>query len=227
MQKLYYCSGKIPVYYNNEEQDKNECIPWYESDGANLMYCQQCFLDNRSKLIENKISMKPITNNKTCYCMSDKDFSDFCFISENIRVSIVNPDNYYRYKKMSEYTNSMIVGLPNDSKYMIVVENCNPNSFISIGTIIHGNEVNNYYVSMDPRCLIIKSMCHGDDLIFDEKLNDKNSITLTICVWRQHPDDNMRKYHLMVKDPITIRLQLIQRKTEINVNKINVIEDFV
>lgn len=227
MRKLYYCSGKIPIYYNNEQQHENECIPWFESEDNKLIYCQQCFIENRNELIEKKINMEPITHNKTCYCMHNKNFSNFCLTTENIRISIVNPENYYRYKKISENNNLMIVGLPNNSKYMIVVENCNPYSFISFSTIKHGNDINNYYANMDQRCLVIKSMCHGDDLIFDEKLNDKNLITLIICIWRQHPDDSVRKCYLMVKEPIVIKLQLIHRETEININKIKIIEDFV
>lgn len=217
MQTHYYCPGKIAV------TDTESTVQFYISKDKKLSYCSYCFHKYKDKIDTKQFEL---SKNNKYYCMWNVDFSDSSLVLDDIRVSIVNPENYYRYNKQiidQDYNNGICVGINNNSKFMVVIENISnePKHKISLSSIVHNNEVNTYYANLESDCIIVKYMSYNHDLIFDDSnYRKKHIIKLSINKWKQQIIEGTPTY-ILDKESVDFSIHLVRKKEDINVVSYN------
>jgi hypothetical protein len=201
MEHICFCPGKIIT-----GKHSNWYLP-YNDKNSTKIYCEHCF--NEYSYCMNELQFLCVKSREYS-CSNDKDFNESCIINNNIRVSIVNPTNYYRYKKIRSTTSTAMIGLPNSAEYIIVIENYDKTTCkITVNDIFHDNIENTYYDKLYNRdnFHIIDQMSHNEPLIFNEQ--NKNIITLKVNKWKKH-FDNGSNYLVMNGEPITFNIKLVK-----------------
>jgi len=207
MEDICFCPGKVIT-----RKKRNWYFPFTElNKSTNLakIYCEHCFNEYSYGLNELQFTVNNVDEH---YCSSDKDFNDASIIIDNIRVSIVNPKNLYRYKKIKSTTTTAIIGIPSNEPYVIVIENCDKNTTkITISDIFHDNIENIYYnnehSNNKENFHIIDKMSHGEPLIFNDKY--KNIINLKVIKWKK-ASDNGSSFLTINGNPITFSIRLVK-----------------
>jgi hypothetical protein len=219
METIYLCPGRIDV----EHKDQRWYIPVYNGKKNTIYYCEACFKKYSQMMKQLQFELEIGTMH---HCEWNKNFVNSSVNINNVRISVVNQKTLYRYT-IKELTNETIkVGLPNKTSYMIVVENWNENKDedvrISIDNIKHGNISNTYYSEYKDK-LIIDSMSYISELIYNESSNNKNNnnngnenvITFTITKWNKQKTGELRGYYKMVNPSFNIRIELVTDDSEI------------
>lgn len=197
MKKLYLCPGNLTV---KEDQ------VWYKSINSNKTYCEACFLKNSDKINENVFYLETGGNYHCCW---KNDFVKHSVVVNNIKVSILDAKTLYRYK-VKTINNSCKICIPNDTQYIIAIENCDINNTkLSIKNIMH-DDVRNIVYSELGDGLIISSMSYTEDLVFDKSLN--NIINITVDKWKKHYIDT--SCYALDTNPVNITVQLIEDEGE-------------
>lgn len=205
---MLLCPGRI-----NLDDNIEWFVPIRSVNG--FAYCKNCLIEF-GELLEQKYFS--IERGLDYHCSYDKNFEDASLLIDNIRISIINPDNLYRFPKKRSTETSLTIGLPINQKYGIVIENCDEDMYskISIGSVKYGNDENSYYTKPE-RNIIIEYTNNVPELIFKEF----QVVSLVIKKWKKHPDADMAKYHIIDGDPIEIKLNLMKDDTALtNMNNI-------
>lgn len=198
MDNICFCTGRAVVNKNRK---------WYKTiDNANI-FCENCYNEYNNYI--NAIQFI-LMFGKDYSCSWDKDFSDSSLCYNNIRISVINPDVFYRYKKIKSTNTTLTLGLPNKQKYMILVESCDKSIKLTVNNILHDNIENEYYGNPEYFHLIDK-MSYNDDLIFND--SNKNIISFYVTKWKKVIDDNGNHY-IMQEEPIQFSIKLSRNENE-------------
>ncbi|MCJ7636411.1 MAG: hypothetical protein MUO21_02880, partial [Nitrososphaeraceae archaeon] len=111
MSKIDLCPGKIPI--RNEEQ------PWYAPIGdypSNYVLCECCYKHYGKAL--DSICYKVVYGEKYFCSCSLRTFDKSSLTYNNIRVSVINPDNFFRYR-MSRKKSEIIFHIPKALKSVL------------------------------------------------------------------------------------------------------------
>lgn len=227
------CPGKI----NN-----NDTLNWYiPINSKNEAYCENCIMKFGDS-IEHKYFT--IEHGLQYHCCYNRNFDNSCLIIENIRVSIVNPDNLYRFpirKNLSIWRNEQIISaeLPFDQNYMIVLEmhnennQDNENNKINIMSMTYNGNKEMHNRKPEEH-IIIDSVSNLPNLIFKEY----SLIGLSIAKWKRRNDHELSKYYIIEGNPINVKINLLRNDAILNemncqlnfrniINKTVVINDFI
>lgn len=249
MNKIVLCPGKIPI--KNKEQ------PWYLPIGnnypENCVICECCYKNYNKYLYP--VCFKIVHGDKYfCWCnLRTFDKSSICI--NNIRVSVINPTNFYRYRivKRKDKINFCI---PKNGKYIVIaenMENCNinlshncvqedvHNTKISVDIVLSNDTESRYYDKKYPNYLIIDNS--EDCLVYNNPCVNGCFVNFIIKKWTKLNDPEMKKYYSLVDNGETeFEFQLIFNDTEyknmenaielnknlsINTNKSIFIENFI
>ncbi|QKF94037.1 hypothetical protein QKU48_gp0579 [Fadolivirus algeromassiliense] len=226
---MILCPGRIN---NNDEME------WFVPiDSKNhAAYCKNCYYE-----FGDTIEQKYFTIEKGLeyYCSYNRNFDDSSIMLDNIRISVVNPVNLYRYRKLLFVGSSMHVGIGKNQPYMIVIETCNEdeNKKVSIENLKY-NDINDQYPTKPERNIIIDHILNKPHLIY----NVDHNMSFTLKKWKKHDDPELSKYHVIDGEPIDITIKFVNdtyaEKTMNDVlnyyenmgtenNKIIVVHDFV
>jgi len=202
MESICFCTGKAQV---NKERK------WYKTIDNINVYCENCC--NEYNNLIDAIQFLFIVG-KDYSCTWDKDFTESSLCYNDVRVSIVNPDVFYRYKKIKSSNTTLkttlMVGLPEKQKYMIFIESCDKATKLTVNDIIHDNIENEYYGNPE-NFHIIDKMSYGDDLVFNSI--KRNIITFSITKWKRTVD-NDGVHWMMNGEPLRFTIRLMKNDRE-------------
>ena len=227
MSTVYLCPGKTIM--NHEDQI------WYKTiDPPTKIYCESCFKEHSNEIDCNMFHLE---TGKGYYCQWVNNFTNFGLIN-NTKVYIVDMNTFYRYPINKANGDYMRVYLPNNTKYMIIIENCEENdSKLSIKNVMHGDVQNTIYSELGDN-LVIKTMSYTHDLLFNEESN--KLVNILLDRWKKDYVDGV--YYLINNDPINIVIELIRddfeyekmtellkyyKKLEVNKRKIIIVDNFI
>ena len=202
MENTCFCPGKIIT-----GKTRNWYLPLnndtvVEKKHSIKIYCEHCLNEYGYGIPEVQFKL---IKSKEYSCSSDRDFNDSSISINGVRVSIVNPNNFYRYKKLRSTNATATIGIPNNEPFMIVVENCDKNTTsITVDDIVHDNVENTYYINKET-FHIIDTMSHNEQLIFNEQ--NRNIISLKVIKWKKNTE-NGSSYLVMNGDPINFSIKL-------------------
>jgi hypothetical protein len=216
MSHICFCPGKIKIKKNNQR--------WYAPvDNKNITYCEPCFKKYGDSIKNIQFYLNGNENN---YCHWDhEDFKNSSILINNMRISVVNPITLYRYQVLAQDDISMSVGVPNNTPYMIVIENCDlyTDSRISIENIMHGDSPNIFDTRSKKNRLTILFMSYSSDLIFNE--NNNNAISFTISKWIKYNDNCCGPYYGLYSMIHNFTIELLRNDSE-NKNMRDMIKEF-
>lgn len=172
-----FCPANIPFVYKP--------IKFYRSTiPPKISYCEYCFKHFSNLVTQTTFYLETHPKNQIIpRCHTNKQFKSCSLICDNIKIFIINYDNYYRYN-YDAINNGFII--PENTKFMILIENTNYEK-ISIDSLFHGATKNIIYNELS-YSILITSLSYKSDLVSD-KSND-NTISLIINKWKSHPDDS-------------------------------------
>lgn len=215
MRKIYCCPGKVNI--------KSEKQLWYipgDKNNNSITYCESCFKEYSKEMETIQFYLE--TGKKKHHCCYEKDFSESSLTYGDIRISIVDPTTFYRYRLRYARDNYMKVGLPNNTEYMIVIENCqkNPDTKINIEKISCGSDEYSYHNKLK-NSIVISSIKDELGFIYREDDIDNNMIIFTINKWSRHPDKDLCQYFALDEIPVKIVIELVRSDSEYqNMNKV-------
>lgn len=192
MSKIDLCPGKIPI--RNDEQ------PWYAPIGdypSNYVLCECCYKHYGKSL--DPICYKVVYGEKYYCSCSLRTFDKSSIVCNNIRVSVINPDNFFRYR-MSKRKSEIIFHIPKDERYQIIVENMDvsetANSKISVDLVNYDNDVEvRYYDKKYPYYLIIDN---EDYMAYNNLSKIEQHVDFVVRKWFRPSDPYMKAHY--VKD---------------------------
>jgi len=201
MNKIVLCPGKIPI--RNKEQ------PWYapidDNYPINCVICECCY-KHYGKLLE-PICFKVVYGEKYyCWC-GLRTFDKSSVTINNIRVSVINPDNFFRYR-LSKRKDKIHVHIPKDHKYIIIAENMDEgsDSKISVDEVSYSDIDVRYYDKKYPYYLIIDN---EDYIAYNNLSNSEQNVNFIIKKWTKSTDPDMKSYYTLVNDDSYFEFQLI------------------
>lgn len=214
---MYLCPGKA-IFNRNDQKwyitDKHTRVACdSDPDGCCNVYCEACFKE-KTEQINNVIFYFEYGGKR--YCHTNKKFSSSCAIINDVRVSIVDAKTLYRFNIINEikYENYVVFGLPNQTNYCIVLENYDTiNSKINIKSVFHDNVSNIVYSELGDN-IIINSMSHSNDLIFNG--THETYINIKLEKWRKH---NSEICYILDDNPIEINIKLVCNNQEKDIIK--------
>ncbi|ARF09456.1 hypothetical protein Indivirus_1_79 [Indivirus ILV1] len=233
MNKIVLCPGKIPI--------RNKTQPWYAPIGdypSNYVICECCF-KHYGKLL-HPICFKIVYGEKYhCWC-EFRTFDKSSIKINNVRVSVINPENYFRYR-ITKKNNEIIFNIPEDGKYQIIVENMDhkSDSKISVDVVNYDDIEVRYYDKKYPQYLIIDN---DDYIVYNNLSKIEQHIDFVIKEWIKSTDPYMKSHYIRRdnKSYYSITLlfnnnedKIINSIIEINKNlsdnngKVVLIEDFM
>lgn len=233
MDKQYLCPGKINT-------DKK--MVWYSPVSkypSYHTYCENCFKEY-SNLMENIAFTVNKDKNNRCYW--NKNFDDSSITVNDIKISVFNPENYYRYKKVKSKTfdTTLTIGIPQNHKYMVSIESCDDDVKLTVECIVH-RDIKNSSLTLPEISHIIDKINYTDDLVFNDK-SDYNLITFKVKKWIKSSDKDLHKYYVMKDNSTKFTINLVRNENEIQrmnreiekskslnvkINKIVIVNDFV
>lgn len=218
---ICFCPGKIRIagihanqkWFMPIQMNSRNC---QSSSLDKITYCESCFkkYSNEMQELQFYLNQSQMSDNKN-YCHWNCDeFKDSSVIFNGMRISIVNAGTLYRYKLQSFTKTSMTIGLPENTFYMMVIENCDKymDTKMNIENIMHGDQYNFYDPASKKNSLVIPFMNYSSDLVFNEADDDKNIITFTLNKWIEHMKDNCRFYGL--NNSIEFKIKLVRDDNE-------------
>lgn len=225
--KVILCPGKIPI--------KSLKQPWYASydDNNKFILCENCY-KTFGKMMDINCFKVVYGSNYTCSCTL-RTFDKSSVTINNIRVSVMNPVNFFRYR-ITKFRNEVTFHIPKNEKYVIIIENLTPDTKISVDTVEHNNSESRYYDKKYPHYLIL-----------DESDNETTScaehyLKFTIKKWIKMHEPNMKKCYKLVNGDSRFEFKLnfnnsetklmnnileINKNLEDPTDKIILIENFI
>jgi len=145
-------------------------------------------------------------------CHYDKNFESASITKNEVRLSIANPSNNYRFNKIKSSDTEITVGLPENQRYMIILEVCDDdiNGKISIESLTH-NGIDNSMCNSSERYIVIQFMSYANDLIFREN----ETINIHVQKWIKHPESDMSGFYIL-NDDIHFTINLVCNNNEKN-----------
>lgn len=226
MSTVYLCPGKTIMDYDDQI--------WYKTINHPIkIYCESCFKEHSNEIDCNMFHLE---TGKGYHCQWDNSFANFGLV-DNIKLYIVDMNTFYRYPINKVNNNYMRVYLPNNTKYMIIIENYEDDSKLSIKNIMHEDIENTIYSELGDN-LVIKTMSYTHDLLFNDELN--KVINISLDRWKKDYVDGV--YYLINDSPINIVIELIRddseyekmvelieyyKKLEVNKRKIVIVDNFI
>jgi len=185
MDPICFCTGKAIA---NKERK------WFKTIDNTNVYCENCCNEYNDLIGAIQFCLVVEKDNT---CTWDKDFSDSSLCYKDVRISIVNPDVFYRYNKVKmsnpNLNTTLMIGVPDQHKYMILIESCDKTTKLTVNNIMHDNIDNEYYGNPE-NFHIIDKMSYSDHLVFNS--SNRNIITFSVTKWRRTVDKD--GVHLMM-----------------------------
>jgi hypothetical protein len=189
--KIVLCPGKIPIRSVNQ--------PWYmpithdiqSLTNPNVM-CENCYKIFGGMV--DPICFKIVYGEKyTCACTL-RSFDKSSITLNNIRVSIMNPDNFFRYR-ISKFRDEVTFHIPKDEKYIIIVENLdsNNNTKISVDQGEHNGCESRYYDKKYPYYLVLDDS--DDYLLYNNSCATEQIVQFNVKKWEKINEPDMKKYY--------------------------------
>ena len=240
--KIIVCPGKIPI--------KNIDQPWYmpyttinddkDKDKVNSVLCENCY-KTFGLLPEFPQCFKIVYGQNYICGNSLRSFDKSSVTKNNIRVSLMNPDNFFRYR-FYKFRNELTFHIPKNEKYVIIIENLDrlqKDTKISVDHVEHNGTESRYYDKKYPHYLIL------DDTDETSSYNSscgEHYVKFTIKKWVKMNDPNMKKCYKLLDGDSTFEFKLnfnngeaklmnnileINKNLEYTTKKIIVIENFI
>lgn len=205
MNKIVLCPGKIPI--RNKEQ------PWYAPIGdypTNCVICECCYKHYGKEL--EPICFRIVYGEKYhCWCEL-RSFDKSSIMMNNIRVSVINPENYFRYR-ISKRRDEIIFHIPKDEKYQIIIENMNSrtDSKISIDDVNYDDIEVRYYDKKYPQYLIIDN---EDYIAYNNLFRIEQHINFGVKKWVRPVDQYMKPHFIRGDDDAYFEITLFFSENE-------------
>lgn len=200
--KIILCPGKIPV--------KSKTQPWYMPctvEDNNFVLCESCYKTFGGMM--DPICFKIVYGEKyTCGCILRK-FDESSTTINNIRVSFINPDNFFRYR-FTQFRNEITVNIPRSEPYKIIIENLEDvsrDNKISVDKIIYNGTIIDYHNKKYPRYLIIDI---DDDMNtpYNKSSASEKMITFKVNKWERMKDRDMKQYYCLINNNSEFKFKL-------------------
>ena len=238
--KIILCPGKIPI--------KSKTQPWYtpcEPLDINFVLCESCYKTFGGMM--DPICFKVVYGEKyICNCTL-KTFNKSSITINNIRVSFMNPNNFFRYR-ISKFRNEVTVNIPKNLPCKIIIENLeifdsdnDKNKKISVEIIEYNDTEIQYHDKKYPQYLIIDM---DDDLSipYNNSSASEKFIKFIVNKWERMKEKEMKQYYQLTDNNTKFQFKLnytngeskvMNHILDINKNlpdrkeKIILIEDFI
>ena len=207
--KIILCPGKIPIKSNTQ--------PWYvpytdSSEHKNLVLCESCYKTFGGMM--DPICFKVVFGNYVCNC-SMRTFDKSSVIINNIRVSFMNPNNFFRYR-VSKFRNEITINIPRNEPCKLIVENLetfeNKEKKISVEIIEYNETEIHYHDKKYPQYLIIDM----DDQYNKSSASEK-FVKFRVNKWERMKEKDMKQYYQLVDNTTEFKFKLNYTNGEIKV----------
>lgn len=189
MEKIVLCPGRIPI--RNSEQ------PWFspvnDGDGdcneEGKVICECCYKYYGKDL--DSTCYKIVYGPKYHCSNKLRSFDELSITINNIRLSVINPDNFFRYR-MTRTISEIIFHIPKDERYQIIIENLDQNDIktkISVDLVNYDDIEVRYYDKKYPYYLIIDN---EDYLAYHNMSRIEQKIDFIIKKWRKLDNNYIR-----------------------------------
>ena len=198
--KIVLCPGKIPIRSKDQ--------PWYAPIGdypTNFVLCENCYKIFGGMM--DPICFQKVYNEKYICSCTLRTFDKSSITINNIRVSIMNPDNFFRYR-ISKFRDEITFHIPKNEKYVIIVENLDSlsnDSKISVDLVEYDNTESRYYDKKYPQYLILDG---SEDYLAYNSSCAEHHVKFNIKKWIKIDEPDTKKYYKLFSEDSVFEFKL-------------------